>query len=134
MSSLPEIVPVVMMTIPTLKQMGYLLTFRVIDKEIVFHPGHEFIYKFLVFDDGTLVISPLIEHVDVLALFRHETSDEGEKSGLIGAGAVGQDGLVNSWHSERLHVQTPREWEEPIQLALLGLFDDGTLPLPSESA
>ena len=94
--------------------------------------------KFVVLPDGMLVIGPLLDHKNLYAIHmtREQTVDEAKAlieelwstSGrdlIIGAGAVGQDGIITSWNSSGFNRTTPPSLRAEIEREVAALFATG---------
>ena len=77
--------------------------------------------KFLLFNDGTLVIGDALTHVVVWEKFAKSQNldPDVDPTNLLGAGDIDIGGKVTKWLSTGFHVETPEEFRSAIQDIIL---------------
>lgn len=118
-------------------------TFEIENDVPVWNNRIDWAYKFVLLDDGMLVLAPVMAHSVVCALYELRTNllggsaiesrgtalagDESYRRRVVGAGAVAPDGSIASWSSEIFRVTTPEHLRAEIVAEVHELCERGEL-------
>jgi len=91
----------------------------------------EEVYRFLILDEGALVIGPLSNHMALLEV-RDGQAVSNFDSRVIGAGIVSRRGVIISWESGLFRKETPPALRATAEELIERLLADGTLSLPQK--
>jgi hypothetical protein len=126
---------IVMMDIERLKGLTHHLTFSTWRQAWDRHDA----YKFVLLRDGKLLIGPISDHKTLYGIYKTRdlpldaAKDDipgwmrGRCEEVIGGGAFATDGTVTKWGSVGFDVDTPEEFQNPIETEILRLFQIGML-------